>query len=267
MIKGKKLTIKEEQALQLETLKYFDEVCNKEKITYFLAYGTLLGAARDKGFIEWDDDIDVWMMRDDYVKFNSIFHKYENEKYYLQNYKTDPKMPDPSITRICLNNTIKWPEEFLTADFHTGIYFDIFPLDYCGDDDNYEEKIAKNIAKASNMLWTRLGLAECKNLKEQIYSIVSKMIPRRMLINYMINAHTKVKNTKNNHITCYPSSVVYPKNVFDPNWFDKIVYLDFEDMKCPCPIGYMEVLDRLYGEWRIPSKTKAKYTPAFIIEE
>ena len=73
----KELSIHEEQELQLDVLKMFSEICQSEKLVYFLAYGTLLGAVRDHGFIDWDDDVDIWMPRKDYDKFAEAYYKYQ----------------------------------------------------------------------------------------------------------------------------------------------------------------------------------------------
>ena len=77
------------QLTELETLKKIDEVCKKNKINYFLIGGTLLGAARHKGFIPWDDDIDLMMFREDYDKFIKEFSKNNNGEYFIQSYETE----------------------------------------------------------------------------------------------------------------------------------------------------------------------------------
>ena len=68
-------TVEELQKIELEILKYIDKVCKENSLTYFLAYGTLIGAIRHKGFIPWDDDVDIQMPRDDYNKLCEILKK------------------------------------------------------------------------------------------------------------------------------------------------------------------------------------------------
>ena len=95
------------QKKQLEILKAFIKVCEKYNLRYFLVGGTCLGAARHKGFIPWDDDIDVGMPREDYDKYVLLQKEYEGTPYFIQTWKSDPrycynfaKLRDSSTTFI-----------------------------------------------------------------------------------------------------------------------------------------------------------------------
>lgn len=120
--------LKRLKEIELEILIDFDRLCKKHEIQYFLAYGTLIGAVRHQGFIPWDDDVDVVMMRDDYEKFLRVAAKHLNqEKYFLQNYKTDEHFYY-LFSKIRLNNSMF--KEISNSDkMHNGIFIDIFPLD------------------------------------------------------------------------------------------------------------------------------------------
>ena len=88
------LTLDQIHAEELETLVDFDEFCNEHGLRYSLAGGTLLGAVRHKGFIPWDDDIDVGMPREDYERFLQIAQKECGEEYFLQTVDTDRALQD-----------------------------------------------------------------------------------------------------------------------------------------------------------------------------
>lgn len=102
-----KIPVRELQMMKLEALKVIDQICQKENITYFLAYGSLIGAVREKGFIAWDQDIDLMMPRKDYIEFGKKAGLYLNtDKYFLQNYDTEKYMIPP-ITRLCIKGTYR----------------------------------------------------------------------------------------------------------------------------------------------------------------
>ena len=112
---------------ELEILKYLDSICEKNNLTYFLIGGTLLGAVRHKGFIPWDDDIDVAMPRKDYKKLIRLLKK-DNSQYIMDCYKTNHSFWLP-IVKIRKKNT-EYVEPFLKEyKGPQGIWIDIFPLD------------------------------------------------------------------------------------------------------------------------------------------
>ena len=114
--------------VQFEMLKVFAEICEKEKLTYWLIAGTALGAVRHKGFIPWDDDIDVGMPRADYERFMEIGQSYLPEYYFLQNYKTDPNYPI-NFAKIRDSRTTYIESSAAHLDMNHGVWIDIFPHD------------------------------------------------------------------------------------------------------------------------------------------
>lgn len=123
------------QLLQLDILKEFDRICRKHNIKYTLCGGSMLGAIRHKGFIPWDDDIDVSLLREDYIRFCELCKtELNNDKYFLQTMDTDNEYR-LTYGRILLNGTtfIRAGQEHIKAK--NGIFIDIFPRD--GVSDNF----------------------------------------------------------------------------------------------------------------------------------
>ncbi|MDR0301569.1 MAG: LicD family protein [Treponema sp.] len=118
--------------IMLEILNEFVRICEENNLTYFLTAGTLLGAVRHKGFIPWDDDLDVAMPRNDYDKFIAIYNNIDNGDYYI----LSDKFPDKDIyyyepfAKLCKKGT-KVAEISRPSNSHAGIYIDIFPFDRC----------------------------------------------------------------------------------------------------------------------------------------
>ncbi|HMM00294.1 MAG TPA: LicD family protein [Bacilli bacterium] len=115
------------QAKQFELLKAFVGVCEKHHLKYFLYGGTCIGAVRHKGFIPWDDDVDVCMPRPDFDKFIKLQKDFK-DGYFIQTYKSDFNY-SYLFAKVRDSNTTFIEKTFAHTNFNHGIYIDIFPLD------------------------------------------------------------------------------------------------------------------------------------------
>lgn len=115
--------------IELEILKVFHEYCAKHSLQYYLIGGALLGAVRHRGFVPWDDDIDVGMLREDYERLKKIWDRDPIDGYFLQYNETDPAFAR-GIIKLRLNNTKVIEFSSRNVKMHNGIYIDIFPIDY-----------------------------------------------------------------------------------------------------------------------------------------
>lgn len=121
-----KKILRKAQLIMLDELIEVDRICKKYNISYWLDSGTLLGAVRHKGFIPWDDDIDICMLQEDYEKFFSIAKKELNDKYFLQVKETDEMTTSPYM-KVRHRDSILIEENFTEKEkFHQGIFLDIF---------------------------------------------------------------------------------------------------------------------------------------------
>ena len=122
------------QEIELYILKEFKKICEENNISYFLVAGTLLGAIRHKGFIPWDDDIDVGMLRPDFDKFIEVCKtKLDTTKFFLQIPENEVSSADYGIARLRLNNTHIVIESRKNINCHDGFFIELFPYDNIPD--------------------------------------------------------------------------------------------------------------------------------------
>ena len=152
------------QQKQLDILKAFIRVCDKHNLTYFLVYGTALGAIRHKGFIPWDDDIDVGMPRADYEKYIQLQSEYEGTPYFIQTFKSDPcyiynyaKLRDSSTT--FLENAFK------NHRINQGVFIDVFPVDGMSKEEGDREKIGKK----NKFIWRQVYFSYLPALRRKVH--------------------------------------------------------------------------------------------------
>ena len=132
-------TTREVQLCQLEILKAVAQVCDENSIDYMLACGSLLGAIRHKGFIPWDEDIDIYMTIENYRKFCRIGQKSLGDRFFVQNWRTDKEYPD-LWTQVRMNGTTCMPIMYKNMNIHFGIHIDVFPIVGLAKDENKQIK-------------------------------------------------------------------------------------------------------------------------------
>lgn len=265
----REIPIRKLQLMKLEVLKLIDDICKKEDITYFLAYGTLIGAIREKGFVPWDQDIDLIMIRDQYEKFNKVAPKYlDTEKYFLQNYDTEKEMVPP-ITRICIKGTYRASAALEHLNYEKGSFVDIFPLDYSVDTAS-EEQYKSCRKKFSRILFIKskpqsrsLVKRAVKNVLRAFASIIPVAARKRSLVAEM------KKHSTGNVLVDFAGEYGIMRESFDPSWFSEAVYMDFGDGQFPCPVGYDAILTKIYGNYmqRPPEDKRKPDLPSYYLGE
>lgn len=248
------------QIYELNILLSFHKFCLDNNIFYSLGYGTLLGAIRHKGFIPWDDDIDIFMKRDEYDKFiaTSAKNSYviDDNKRYLVNVprKNDYRYPFIKITD---EKTIAYQKDTVADNF--GIWIDVFPIDYCGDDLKQAERYEESQKKLYNCF------VECykRHKNENIINIlknVALFLFRKFHKNITqeicnsVDYFSKMKPTKYCGVMAWTDSLGH---IFLNEWFDEYISVSFEGNMFLVFKRYDEILKRLYGDyWTMPPVEK-----------
>lgn len=159
-----KYQIQSIQKVDLEILAEFDRICKQLGIGYFVCGGTMLGSVRHNGFIPWDDDIDVGMLRADYNRFLKEGGKYLSDRFFLQTRESDPKIPY-LFSKIRVNKTEYITEYNDGRDFHKGICLDLFPFDYVPNDLKERKQFVDEVLakSAAHNLISNMCIPEPKN--------------------------------------------------------------------------------------------------------
>ena len=236
-------------AICIDLLLEFDRVCKKNNLTYYLSYGTLLGAIRHKGFIPWDDDVDVMMPRNDYNKLISLYSEFK-DPYFLQNPYTDK---DCYFSYLKLRNkkTTYINTPFAFNNYCFGIMLDIFPIDNWIENGGTERhnKIKKSIFNLST--WMRKNNP---NLSEKDLNRVKELPEIQPLTEWKkIQNIAQSFNDVKTDCVCSSCLTVYSlnKSVWKKVWFKDTVEVNFEGYTFPAPAKYDKLLTTIYGNYNI----------------
>lgn len=246
----KELTLKEIQGIGLDILKDVHEFCCNNHIKYSIFYGTLIGAVRHKGFIPWDDDIDIIMPRDDFEKFCDTYSS--KEGYSLlkprQNYLAFARIYD---TKRTTSETIL-PDAPIRG---LGVSIDIFPVDKVSDEKSeFNDCFDKCSAMYLEQLRFRYSvdpIAKLLRRPKPIRSIIKKILYHGK-IDHILSKHEQLstmfnqKNTKHwSQLTCPDPSKEY--HLMED--FNETVMLPFEDAEFCALKGYERILTEMYGDY------------------
>lgn len=245
-----KIDLNELRQLQLQILDEVVSFCEKHNIKYFLMAGTLLGAVRHQGYIPWDDDIDIGMLREDYNRFIKLYNSQKNDKYYLYGYEVNKKFYFPFI-KCCLHGTLL-NEDYL-QNHKFGVNIDIFPIDTISSSQIHD--IVKQI---NHIRWLHYLRNTSDPLRE--YYKGFRLFRKYLLFKILsyIPASSELKklyaileqqvqiggDKKGNFVWGYGE-----REMVNPEVFDKMILVPFEGKMYSIPEKYDEWLTAVFGDY------------------
>lgn len=240
----------------LQMLCEVDRICKKYHIPYFLGGGTLLGAVRHGGFIPWDDDLDVMMLRDDYEWFLQVARSELPDDLFLQTPKDEPG-DHYLISKIRLEGTV-FSSAFLSRfpDLHNGVFLDIIAQDYTANS-KWGQKLHIKLALLARGLvfkkWSGESAAKLKNKKWYIiFDFIAKITPFSVLEWFQHKVLTLFCKRRNKRYLLDGMGPNIGKGAYPAEWLRHSVPMKFEGLEFPVPADYEKYLQYLYGDYRQP---------------
>lgn len=245
--------------MEKQILKEFISICEKYDLKYFVVFGTLLGTIRHKGFIPWDDDIDVGMPREDYDKFLDVAQKECGENFFLQTVDTDSKY-HLYFAKLRMKDTEFVESVLQKAGSVSGFYIDIFPYDAIPDDEKECKKYIRKTVFYSMLLsankvkepQTAKGNMLVNFIKDVVwfvlhYGMKALRIKGERVWKKCVEVFTEYKNSESERLTTFSAEanrwIIYRKEIKDLDSFE------FEELKVMVPRGYDTILKRNYGDY------------------
>lgn len=251
--------IKKLWATHLDILEQIDKVCDRHGLRYFADSGTLLGAARHQGFIPWDDDLDIVMFYDDFIKFVEYAKQEMKDPYFVQTWKTEEGFY-PWYIKIRKSDTTclsDWEIEMSPVG-NRGIFIDVFPM-Y-----NVPEPVSAYNHQTRKLKRIKF-LFECYQTDRALSVYKAKSTPKRRCAQFvwkickLFTSHEKlcqkyidVCNMADATTKCVGNIAFQPGvlcHIWDRDIFNETLELPFEDRTIHCPKGYDERLRIEYGNW------------------
>lgn len=266
--------LKEVQRIQLQLALEVKKICASHDINYFLIAGTLLGAVRHHGFIPWDDDLDIGMLREDYEKFIKCAEKELSKECYLQTWHNDDNMGLP-FAKIRKNDTKFLELISAKTGGHKGIYIDIFPFDNvpAGSIAKIFHSIQTSILKRIILLKTgyELWLIGCRMrwLRKFLYRMIMFLfykISRARAIRMMESKMLKYNKHDLGQCVTFGGVYGYSRETIKKDWIKNLIPLKFEGENFMCPKDYKHFLKNLYGDYMVLPPENERYNRHNIIE-
>ena len=281
------VTMKTVWAAEMEVLQKVAEICDRYGIIWYAAYGTLLGAIRHEGFVPWDDDMDIWVKRNDYNKLIQILPRELPKGCYVRN----PLLKEGyDEYHTCVNNgngistNEKWLEQYHGCPFTVGL--DIFPLDYLPREEEERLVQEKLVSVAVSCAQSAMALegekerdpAKRQSITEKIREGVRYLEDNfRAEIDYQLIEAGEWERVaselwkwanyfammygeeESDFLVYYVDYVRWPRKKYPKQWFAEVYSATFENFMLPVPCEYDQVLRLIYGDYHVCRRGSATH--------
>ena len=257
--------------VELDLLIKFDEFCKKYDLRYMVDYGTMLGTVRHKGFIPWDDDVDVMMLRPDYNRMLSLCDEYFEYPYYMQHYYKDVGIPTWGLTKLMNEETACIENREIPEGYHSGIFMDIFVYDDVLMDTGQDPFASKLISEVyislmdpGNALKLKNGTYQSVLSEDMIRDLYNMPFQERArLFDSLLEQH--FGETEKVAWSKYAFTDRFPRKHRNRHYYDKLIYMPFDSIEVPISADYDKLLRHAYGDdYMTPKPGGSAHRDAFF---
>lgn len=249
----RELSPNEVSRIQVDILLALDAWSKEKNVPYYLGYGTLLGAVRHQGYIPWDDDIDVVMLRKDYETFLRTFNENRTDSFRAVHASLDPDYPyefakiQDTRTKLVENTDIK---------YDIGINIDVFVLD--ATNPGHAEKAARKNRLPGTILLYKLALSN-RTMKEQnrprhglrrFLAACAKTVTHWIPVSWCTGKmDVNARSGSGDYVANICEKIFKPSDILEAKWFEKTIPLEFEGHMLNAPADYDQILTAWYGDY------------------
>lgn len=239
--------LQELKNVELEILKEFIIVCKKLNLKYFISDGTLIGVVRHKGFIPWDDDIDVRMLREDYEVFIREGQKYLPEHLFVQTHYTDNGYIN-NFAKIRNSNTAFIEKTVINFDMNHGAFIDIFPIDNAPAENEIKKyNFKKRLYGSRVFIEYNIENQEKKKRTKMVEALLRILFPDvKKVVEKQERLH-KLSESGDTLVNNYYSDIT--GRSFPAKWYEETIEAEFEGVVVDIPKEYHEILSFEYGNY------------------
>lgn len=232
---------------EVEILDEIVRICNKFNLTYYLIGGTLLGAVRHKGFIPWDDDLDIAMPRKDYDKFCQLCTAELDTKYYLHSIDTDPEYWLPFV-KIRKKNTLFNEQNIAEIHARKGIFVDIFPLDDAKCETSFEQRVrTKAIKRLASVITMKRGILRGVTVRQKLFLLAMKPFSIATVMKWQRCLMMKQNGKGGDYYINFGSNYNTVKQTILKSKYDPTSRVEFCGKMYDTMNDYTYFLERIYG--------------------
>ena len=260
--------------IQIDLVQKLLEVCKRYDLRIWADSGTLIGTIRHKGYIPWDDDIDLVMMRDDYDKLLAVSNAEFKSPYFFQTAYSEHAPYSHGHAQLRMNGTTAILHGNEHMNIHLGIFIDIFVLDNVPENLNELNNMGQSIEKLHKQLSLRMlnRVIITKKINVMIRSMLNRFMPIQTFLNKYRRMDDFAKNyADKNSVFVAPILLCqdfdFLKRVrLRKEWFKETLWMPFEDIMLPVPNGYHEILTQQYGDYMKPVKAPTMHGGFLVLD-